>query len=326
MATNDPNFPDPSGPPPPGVDPGAWYGYTTVDSSKPLSQWTSWVAEGKYDPTATGYARFKSSKVDANGNPIQGDFEHPDACPDGTTAFGKNQCISTNDPRIQAAWGTGPGGANAPGASGSAAAPPPPPPTWGANGSYNASGGGDNANATKTSPLQGMLQDMFTQRTGALFNPGGQQTSGSLGIDGNGNALPITTADTRQARSLGGGGLLWTQDGTGLNSFGPQTPAKPQSIGGSGGGGQNTPASLSSTISNMTNNALAPKQPVNPNVPPPNAPGPAAGVNLSDYLAYQKQQQAGTVKQQQGQQQTKASTLTPTPFPMRNGAGSAAGY
>src|SRR6516165_6044781 len=126
--TNDPNFPDPNGPMPPGVSDQAWYGYTTVDSTKPMSQWTSWVNEGKYDTGATGYARFKSSKVDANGNPIQGLFEHPDACPGGTTAYGKNQCLPVSDPRIQGAWNT-PVDANGrpiTGQTNAAAAPAPP--------------------------------------------------------------------------------------------------------------------------------------------------------------------------------------------------------
>src|SRR5260221_13641304 len=58
---------------------------------------------------------FKSSKLDANGKPIEGDnFEHPDACPEGTQAWGQNQCLPNNDRRV-----TGqPGPSQGPGPSG----------------------------------------------------------------------------------------------------------------------------------------------------------------------------------------------------------------
>jgi hypothetical protein len=90
--------PDPNGPKPPGVSDTAWYGYTQVDSSKPLDWWGA--QDNLVDPNAKGYERYKSDKLDANGQPIQGDFEHPDACPPGTLAFGQHQCLSTNDPRM----------------------------------------------------------------------------------------------------------------------------------------------------------------------------------------------------------------------------------
>lgn len=50
---------------------------------------------------------FRSSKVDRQGNPIQGNqFSHPDECPQGMTAFGQNQCVPVGEVPGQG----GPGG------------------------------------------------------------------------------------------------------------------------------------------------------------------------------------------------------------------------
>src|SRR5687768_12663847 len=97
---NTTDFPSPHGPKPPNISHVAWYGYTQVDSTKPLGEWEAWAP--LYNPNATGYERFSSGKVDAQGRPIQGSFEHPDACPPGTTAFGINQCLPVDDHRVAA--------------------------------------------------------------------------------------------------------------------------------------------------------------------------------------------------------------------------------
>lgn len=77
------------------------------DTGRSKEQWKAWF------PLWTGKG-FKSSKKDAQGNPIQGDdFEHPDACPAGTQAFGKDQCRAPGEMPGQA--GGGPGSAPAPG-------------------------------------------------------------------------------------------------------------------------------------------------------------------------------------------------------------------
>lgn len=105
-----PNAP-PAVPPPP-VDPFAdWYKNTIqahpekYDTGISEAQWKAWF------PLWTGNG-FKSSKVDQNGNPIQGVFDKPDDCPPGMAAFGQNQC------RPAGASGGGGGGAGGGGGTG----------------------------------------------------------------------------------------------------------------------------------------------------------------------------------------------------------------
>jgi len=58
------------------------------DTNRSKAQWQAWFP--LWDASSGG---FKSSKVDVNGNPIQGNnFEHPDACPPGMAAYGQNTC------------------------------------------------------------------------------------------------------------------------------------------------------------------------------------------------------------------------------------------
>ena len=54
---------------------------------------------GLWDPSGRqGAGGFRSSKVDRMGNPIQGsDFDHPDECPPGMTAYGQNQCVPVGE-------------------------------------------------------------------------------------------------------------------------------------------------------------------------------------------------------------------------------------
>ncbi len=312
---NDPNHPDPNGPKPAGVSDGAWYGYTTVDSTKPLSQWNSWVAEGKYDPTATGYARFKSSKVDANGNPISGLGEHPDACPDGTTAYQQNQCLPVSDPRIQGAWNLDPrtqpgwqGGTGAPASGQAQAQQAPLYQPWDASGNYvNPPGtpaAGTAPTDSKPQDLQSMLQDMFAQRSGTLFGKGGP-TSGAMSIDGSGNALPTGTA--RTAKSLGGGGLLWSDNGGDLSDWGQQKPAPtPPPVQAPIQQMQPSPANTGSQLTNALTQAAP-----SPSTPPGYYPGPAAGVtDLTSALNY--------TKKQTGASTLKTNPLNNSNFPTRN--------
>jgi hypothetical protein len=90
----------------------------------PFTEWYNNVILAhpeRYDPAhfSEGQARawfplwsghgFRSSKVDAQGNPIQGDsFEHPDECPPGTQAYGQNACVPSG--AIPGGGGGHPGG------------------------------------------------------------------------------------------------------------------------------------------------------------------------------------------------------------------------
>lgn len=230
--------PNPSGNKPAGIPDDAWYGYTTVDSSIPLSQWQAWSQY--YDPKATGYARYKSDKVDQNGQPIQGLFEQPDACPDGTTAYGQNQCVPTSDPRVQGAWNTqvdpSTGKPYPPGQGpSSAAAQQVPPAMWDTAGNYNAGGSGTaDTSIAPAGSLQDQLQQMLATKAGAFGYANGRTPTagyaGSLTVDQNGN--PLSQAPPMFAKALSGGGLLWSNNDLGLTP-----PPAPTPTGGGGGGG-----------------------------------------------------------------------------------------
>src|SRR5207247_5333268 len=56
-----------------------------VDGTISHDQWLAWINMGFYNPATK---KFKSENVDANGQPIQGEFEKPTDCPSGTTKFG----------------------------------------------------------------------------------------------------------------------------------------------------------------------------------------------------------------------------------------------
>lgn len=66
------------------------------DTNIPWDVWDSWYP--LWDHT-TG--KFKSIKLDAGNNPVSGLFDKPTDCPDGTTAYGQNQCLPLDHPKIQ---------------------------------------------------------------------------------------------------------------------------------------------------------------------------------------------------------------------------------
>jgi len=86
---------------PPGTDPFTdWYRNTI--QAHPERYDPAHFSEGQarawfplWDASSGG---FRSSKVDAQGNPIAGNtFAHPDECPPGMQAYGQNQCRPVGD-------------------------------------------------------------------------------------------------------------------------------------------------------------------------------------------------------------------------------------
>lgn len=258
----------------------AQHAYNTIDSTIPMSQWQAW--QGHFDPACPPNAPYKSQKVDSSGKVIGGCEEKPDNCPWGTTAYGANQCLPVNDPKVAGAMGAkdrqywSQHGINIPGGNGGGAGsplngmvsgmmpgyqnslsydsgpkkpsasglypemprpafrpggigentgfmPPPANPMPGGYGKPTISGGG------AKSPLQGMLTDMFQTGQGAFGMKGGRdpiaQPDSSFGMPA---ADPKLTG-----RSLAGGGLLWADKGTNLNTWGGNKQPK---VGGGGGG------------------------------------------------------------------------------------------
>jgi hypothetical protein len=144
----------------------------------------SWIAD-YWDPRTN---RFRSSKVDAAGNQIQGSFDKPDECPPGMAAFGANQCRPVEEVAAITARQQGGGVA---GASMQPAAPPKPV-TVGKPGELTYTG----------NPLTDALLYQFnTQRSLAT----GEQNFGGY---------QNTTPGDLTGRLLSGGGLIWGAGGT----------------------------------------------------------------------------------------------------------------
>jgi hypothetical protein len=144
---------------------------------------------------------FKSEKVDAAGNPIQGTFEKPDECPPGMTAFGKDQCRPLSEvQQIQARQA---------GQAQPAAPPPPPKPvTEGKAGELTYTG----------NPLTDTLIEMFNTRRRIsdqaapnLFGFQGGRDPGQLATTAAGAPKdPLGAMPDVTGRLLQGGGLYWT--------------------------------------------------------------------------------------------------------------------
>lgn len=91
------------------------YLYNTINSTISKDQWRAWA--DKVDPKCPPEAPFRTDKKVSGGDQNEC-VETPDNCPYGTRAFGKDKCLSEQDPRVS--WGEGgrrgaPGGPNAPG-------------------------------------------------------------------------------------------------------------------------------------------------------------------------------------------------------------------
>ena len=135
--------------------------------------------------------------------------EQPDNCPDGKTAFGANECISGDDPRV----GGGRGAQAPPGQGGQGASPQ----------------GGPGGMAYTGNPLVDALLYQFNSRrslqTGApnIFT----------GFAHEGQDFPNISGQL-----LKGGGLLWGAPGSLGQQGSPDVGApKPPRLGGGGGGG-----------------------------------------------------------------------------------------
>jgi hypothetical protein len=164
--------------------------------------------------------KFKSEKVDAAGNPIQGSFEKPDECPPGTTAFGKDQCRPVGEvAQIQARQA---------GQAQPAAPPPPPKPvTEGKAGELTYTG----------NPLTDTLIEMFNTRRRIsdqaapnLFGFQGGRDPGQLATTAAGTPKDAMAAiPDVQGRLLQGGGLFWSESPSGKppSASAPAAPAAP---------------------------------------------------------------------------------------------------
>lgn len=246
MASN-PDFPDPNGPKPAGISDSAWRAYHDVDSTKPLS-W--WQAQDKYlVPGATGYERYRSAKVDDQGNPIQGLVEHPDSLPPGWTAWGQSGAKRIDSPEVQAAW-------NPQSALPSTAQPQASP---------------TQSPTDQSSPLiAAILKALGLNSQGQQQAPTQPQSSGSPLQDmlmqgiGQGTglfSLPNGREGGRSGKGLVNGGLLWSEDGNVGNWGAPDHQAIPD-----GPWGIPTTSPVSPTLTNI---ALPQSQ---PSYTPPQTP------------------------------------------------------
>lgn len=188
-----------------GGDDDAWYEREIkshpekYDTNISKEQWIAW--RSLWDDATKS---FKSENVDADGNPIGGTgFEKPVDCPDGTTKYGQNQCLSLDDPRIQGAWygDTGGGG----GGGGAKAATPAAPASTGlAKDQLDYTG----------NELQDVLAQMFNFRAG-IFGTGNPYLSSAT------PRTPVATGEGANKKPaadiagafLPGGGLWWGEKG-----------------------------------------------------------------------------------------------------------------
>lgn len=149
--------------------------------------WLSWFPA--WNPQTQ---KFKSQKMDANGQPVTTEADKPTDCPEGTQAWGDTMCLPPGDQRLQQGQ---------------------PPPT---------TAGAATADASKPLTLQDMLQAMFESRS-SIFgmnngrDPTAQGFKGAFGIDQYGNQLP--DAPDLASVPLSGGGLVWAPGGTDLSAF-----------------------------------------------------------------------------------------------------------
>jgi hypothetical protein len=122
-------------------------------------------------------------------------------------AYGSNQCLPADHPKI---LGVRPGQLGTPGTPGAPVAPQP----------------------VKPLTLQDILMQAFEKRSGAFGYQDGRtpisaegQFAGTLGVDQFGN--PLSAAPNLSGRSLIGGGILWGPEGQDLAQYGSGIPAAP---------------------------------------------------------------------------------------------------
>jgi hypothetical protein len=166
--------------------------YETINSEISLPQWQVWA--NQVDARCPPNKPFRSTKQVSGGDQNEC-VETPDNCPEGTTAFGQNQCISVQDPRIQSAWGTGPAGAPGAGGAGAAGAAP---------------------QAPQLSMMD-LLSNMTFQRMFGHLNPMGARQVGQENR--------FNFGQGNQGRVLDGGALQWV--GPSPFATQPQAPAAP---------------------------------------------------------------------------------------------------
>lgn len=93
-------------PPPPGNNNAvAQWAHNTIDPSVSVAQWEAWSQF--YDPTGCPSNTPYHSAKDGGDNAC---VEKPDNCPPGKQAWGPNQCVSGDDPRVGGGGAGGPGG------------------------------------------------------------------------------------------------------------------------------------------------------------------------------------------------------------------------
>lgn len=138
-----------------------------------------WISH-YWDPNAR---KFKSAKTDMSGKPIPGTFFKPDDCPEGTQAWGPNQCRDSAEVAAIEA------GRNQPGKPGGPQAPP-------SDGLLHAPA---TAAANPMADLQGTLEDRFLGRQGFFGFADSRDPMSGLAGD-------------LHAKALGGGGLWWGGD------------------------------------------------------------------------------------------------------------------
>lgn len=100
-----------AGGPPPGISARAWKSHQEINSNISPEQWQAW--DQFYDPGCPSGSPYRSQKT-VNGQPGGACAETPDNCPEGTQAFGPNDCRASSSIPGQGGPGFGiPGGPEA---------------------------------------------------------------------------------------------------------------------------------------------------------------------------------------------------------------------
>jgi len=149
--------------------------YDNINSTISLPQWQAWA--DKVDPGCPQNRPFRTDKQVSGGNQTEC-VETPDNCPDGTRAFGANQCLPETDARFTDVNGPAAGTPGAPGAPGAAGAGSP------------------------QIGIQDLLSNMTFQRMFSGLDPNKvSQVQGGQNLFNMGNG--------QQAKTLEGGALQW---------------------------------------------------------------------------------------------------------------------
>lgn len=190
--------------------------YDNINSTISMPQWQAWA--NLADPKCPPGRPFRTQKQ-VDGGDQNECVETPDNCPEGTSAFGANRCISVQDPRISGAGG--PGG-QTPGQGGPGGATP----------------GIGLADLVGNMTFQSMFRNITPQQAGGISQVG---TGNQFNL-GNG----------QQGRVLNDGAFMWGDP----NGFNAANPAAAQPLNPGSFRGVQKPATTQPGMFDYVNNMV----------------------------------------------------------------------